>query len=782
MPLLVSCAAWWIAGLLVGPSWAEAIGAVAACTVALAMACAVAWSASRPAAGARGHRAGATRAPVLLALSTIGAAGVLSGAHRARHDRLCREALASTAPTARREPLRVVLDAHAAPGRQLRGEVRGTGRLAGCRARATGRVTNGTADAGAIVTVAGTAMATSHGLRITGSVGRPIGHDRLRQWRGAAAARIDRLFGSDAPVVRALLVADRDDVPTDLRERFADAGLVHLLAISGLHVAIIAGALGTLCSAARLPRRIGAALAVAIITLYVAVIGAPAPAVRSAVMLATARLAEHWQRPLHPWTALALGAVLPTVDPTVVHTLGWQLSVSGVAALVASGALLRRFRLGAPTRFERRHPRVGDALRAARQLHGWRWGLIRDAAASTAATVVTAPLIAWHFGRLSVIGPLANLVAGPVVSLLQPALFLALLLAPLEPLARLVADGSRLLLGALAWTADTAAAVPWSVLHVAPGWLAATAAGVASAAAVRATAVRRAAPSLVVAAAALVVVIWSPFVAPPPGQLELHMLDVGQGDALALRTPRGRWILVDAGRRWDGGDAGRRTVVPYVRRRGGRVAMMIATHAHDDHVGGAATVVRALRPGQWWEPAFIGTSSGYREALDAVRRTRTPWRRVRPGDQLRLDGVALTVLGPDSAWTAAQEDANEASVVVLVQFGLVRILLTGDAEGGAEGWLVRRWGDTLAADVLKLGHHGSRTSSTPGFLDAVGPRLGLVSVGAGNRYRHPSAEVVAAFTDRGVPLLRTDEDGTVVLRTDGRRIDVDGRGGRWTLP
>jgi competence protein ComEC len=144
--------------------------------------------------------------------------------------------------------------------------------------------------------------------------------------------------------------------------------------------------------------------------------------------------------------------------------------------------------------------------------------------------------------------------------------------------------------------------------------------------------------------------------------------------------------------------------------------------------------------------------------------------------------VALTVLGPDSAWTAAQEDANEASVVVLVQFGLVRILLTGDAEGGAEGWLVRRWGDTLAADVLKLGHHGSRTSSTPGFLDAVGPRLGLVSVGAGNRYRHPSAEVVAAFTDRGVPLLRTDEDGTVVLRTDGRRIDVDGRGGRWTLP
>jgi competence protein ComEC len=141
------------------------------------------------------------------------------------------------------------------------------------------------------------------------------------------------------------------------------------------------------------------------------------------------------------------------------------------------------------------------------------------------------------------------------------------------------------------------------------------------------------------------------------------------------------------------------------------------------------------------------------------------------------------VLAPDSAWTARQHDANETSVVVRVDYGSRRLLFTGDAEASEEAWLVERVGcAALRADVLKLGHHGSRTSTTPAFLAAVSPRLAIASVGAGNRYGHPAPAVVARLAEAAIPLWRTDEDGTVVVRTNGRALSVEGNGGRWVAP
>lgn len=144
--------------------------------------------------------------------------------------------------------------------------------------------------------------------------------------------------------------------------------------------------------------------------------------------------------------------------------------------------------------------------------------------------------------------------------------------------------------------------------------------------------------------------------------------------------------------------------------------------------------------------------------------------------------MSFHVLGPDSAWTAVQHNANEASVVMMVSYRGVRFLLTGDAEGEEEEWLVEHLGDELRADVLKLGHHGSRTSSTPAFVEAVKPSLGVVSVGIANRYKHPSTEVLERFASDGVPLLRTDREGTIVVATDGKRLIVSSRRDLWILP
>ena len=137
------------------------------------------------------------------------------------------------------------------------------------------------------------------------------------------------------------------------------------------------------------------------------------------------------------------------------------------------------------------------------------------------------------------------------------------------------------------------------------------------------------------------------------------------------------------------------------------------------------------------------------------------------------------MLAPDSAWMAGLTDPNEASVVLRLSYGAVRLLLMGDAEAGEEGWLLARYGDSLRADVLKVGHHGSSTSSTAPFLDAVRPDVALVSVGAGNSYHHPSQEVLQALDERGVHLLRTDDDGTIVVSTDGHDLEVRANGLRW---
>jgi competence protein ComEC len=261
------------------------------------------------------------------------------------------------------------------------------------------------------------------------------------------------------------------------------------------------------------------------------------------------------------------------------------------------------------------------------------------------------------------------------------------------------------------------------------------------------------------------------------------VIDVGQGDAIAFRTPHGRWILVDAGRTWNHGDAGRSTVVPYLRRRGGDLAMFVLTHPHADHVGGAATVLRSLAPADLRDAAFAGSSESYRAALSEAARLGVPWARVHPGDSAVVDAVVVQFLAPDSGWTASLKDPNLASTVALIRYGETRFLLTGDAEVPEENWLLAHRAEALHADVLKVGHHGSATSTSALFLEAVSPRIALVSVGAGNSYGHPSRQVMQSLLDAGVLVMRTDQLGDIVVRTDGRALSTRVGSGEWrTVP
>jgi competence protein ComEC len=715
----------YLAGLLAGFGGIAAPAAILAATVVVV---AIARDRSRAAAVAAFAVAGC-----------LAASAATESVHR------CVRALAHTSTTTAR------IAADAEPGALAHGE------SVECGAPLSVFVANGHASAGATVRIRGqlSAAADSGSINILSAsitqIAEPPWTTRLRS---RAIRQTDSAFGGDAPLVRALVLADKSDMSPQVRDRWAAAGLAHVLAVAGLHVGIIAAVVELLLMVLRVSRRFAPIVGVVIIIIYVVTLGAPPAAVRAAAMLAIRALCRLRQRSVSPWAIVALGGCQPLFNPWAVLAVGYQLSVVGVGALIMAARLAARLPI-------RRRPR-------------WRRELVAAVAYTVVASVASAPLVAWTFGRVSVIAPLTNLAAGPFVASVQPILFLGVLLGPIQPAARFVADAAHPLLVTMDGIVTYAANVPGASIAVWPSTVSALGSALVTICVLVACVHERPERPLIIGALAAAILVWLP---PPRGAdwTELHMIDVGQGDAIALRTRGGHWVLIDAGRIWPGGDAGRRTVVPYIAHRGGILIAFILTHPHADHVGGAASVLDALRPASYYDAAFVTPSGPYDASLQAARRDQVHWGRVHPGDSLVVDEATIRILAPDSVFEASLPNPNNASTVALVRVGTVRFLLMGDAERAEEDWLLEHEPDLLSADVLKVGHHGSNTSSTPAFLDAVRPKIALVSVGVGNSYGHPSPEIMADLARRGAQVLRTDRLGTVVLATDGKSVVVRGR-------
>jgi competence protein ComEC len=342
-----------------------------------------------------------------------------------------------------------------------------------------------------------------------------------------------------------------------------------------------------------------------------------------------------------------------------------------------------------------------------------------------------------------------------------------------------------LLLRALAYVASAAAAVPYGHARVSATtlllWLLAGAAflllqrratSVAatsgeeaeSPAAVRSFRRRRYLRHGVLAASLYALLTWVPAFT-PAGALEVHAIDVGQGDAIAVRTPHGRWLLVDAGMRSDRWDAGRARVVPYLLNAGARrIDLLVLTHAHADHIGGALAVFEAFDVGTVVDPGAPARSAQFVETLAAAAAEPARWIWPRAGSELLIDGVRLTFLFPPTRALDAPPDPNDLSLAFRLGYGRFGALFMGDAPASVEAELVKDYGGRLAAQLLKAGHHGSATSTSALLLDAVDPDVAVLSVGRENRYGHPAPGVMARLLRHGTRVLRTDERGTIVIR------------------
>jgi competence protein ComEC len=586
--------------------------------------------------------------------------------------------------------------------------------------------------------------------------GSPALSARLRTVLGRASAQ---LYGSRAPLVDALMLGRRGGIDPDLQDRFAQSGLVHLLSISGFHVGLIGGWIFLVARLFGLRRDPALIVAAAASTAYVGFIGWPAPATRAAALalvLARCRVRQRHVRPDELLAATCLMVLL--VDPWAAIDLGGWLSAAA---------------LWGAARFS------GWTDSALGRGFGW-----RTLGSSVGATLATAPITAWALGTVAPVGIVLNFAAIPIAAVAVPGVLVSLLLQPIvAPLARPFAAGAGLLLHGLELVAaagaavpaghqlleagDAGATLPWAVALLAGLWITRPHTTARESA-------RRA--GWTVTAGLWIGLVRAPLLGATDGDgsLTLHFLDVGQGDAAALRTPAGHWVLVDAGPAGEGADAGRRVVAPFLQRHGVRsLALAVVSHAHADHLGGLPSVMARIRTGLVLEPAAAVSDPRYTGFLERLLADGVPWHPARAGEQFALDGVRFTVLHPTPGWAHWGEDVNEDSAVLLVEYGQFQAVFAGDAGFPAESAMAGR---LRPVDLLKVGHHGSRGSTGDAWLAALEPPVAVISLGR-NDYGHPAPATLERLRAHGVAVHRTDREGTVTVVTDGRGMTVTSRDG-----
>ncbi|HEV8473594.1 MAG TPA: ComEC/Rec2 family competence protein [Methylomirabilota bacterium] len=533
----------------------------------------------------------------------------------------------------------------------------------------------------------------------------------------------ERLPATSAGLLGGLVLGDRSGLPADVQDAFRRAGVYHVLAVSGFNVALLAGAVWAAARSAGGGRRAAAAAAIVAVLGFAAVVGAQPSVVRATVMASLVLSAVLLDREASVTNSLALAAVaILAARPDDLLDPGFQLSFAATAGIVA--APMPRGRLAAAI------------------------------AVSLAAQAAVLPVTLAHFNQLSMIGVLANLAAVPLAGAATVLGLLGVLAAAAGDLAASAVFGAVWpLLLALRAVAAFCAAVPGAVVHLpAPS---AAAIAVYAAALVaglvawhrRDRGVGRAAAGVAgLLLAAAVGLAALPVLSRGDGRLRVTVLDVGQGDAIVVEAPDGRAIVVDAGA---GGaarlDAGERAVAPFLWNRGVlALHATLTTHADVDHAGGMPALRRLFGARETWDG-----STGPRD----------------------VGGARFTPLVAD----VTDGRRNDLAVVLRIELGLAAILLASDVERAGERALLGAR-TPLAATVLKVGHHGAATSTTPEFLAAVRPSVAIVSVGARNAYGHPDAGVLARLAATGASVYRTDRDGAVLVETDGRALTIT----RWS--
>lgn len=573
--------------------------------------------------------------------------------------------------------------------------------------------------------------------------------------RRAIARHVGNHDQQSAAIAIAILIGDRGSLDPVVEQRLQEAGTYHVIAISGGNIAILASVILALLWMVRIRGGWASGAAIAVLIAYAYVAGGGSSVARATLMAAIylgLRVIDQRTAPLHAMSVTLIGVLLAT--PLAIADVGLWLTFGATAAIIAGARVLPL-----PER---------PWLRAPAAL----------VLASLAAEVALMPVSAYVFQRVTIAGLAANLAAIPAMAVAQIAAMVTVAADAMgvAGLAGVAGWTTHWGVGALLASSAVVDFAPWLTWRVpSPALLVVVAYYGCLVAAV--VLVRWKRPAV----AAAMLLLW--VVAAPQtwtrvfgdGRLHLTMMDVGQGDATLVTLPNGRTLMVDSGGVSQGGgfDIGDRVLGPALRYRGlRRLDYLAITHGDQDHIGGAAALVRDFSPGEIWYGTYVNHHPASMRLQSMAFYKRTAWRWLLAGDRVELGGVEVRVHHPPIADWQRQKVRNDDSIVLELRYGQVSVLMTGDISREVEESLIPSL-DLLPIVILKSPHHGSGTSSSQAFIDKLKPRIVLVSCGRGNPFGHPQPYVIDRYKAVGAEILRTDLDGQIEVITDGTTVATE---------
>jgi competence protein ComEC len=571
--------------------------------------------------------------------------------------------------------------------------------------------------------------------------------------------RIDGLYGeTEAGFIKAILLGEKDALSKKLKDDFSNAGLSHILAVSGLHTGVIALILLTIIPVVVRNRNVARIITIVILIYYV-FLSHSAPSVqRAVIMISLVLIAKILQKPADNINILFAAAfIILLIDPRQLFTLGFQFSFLSVFAILVIYPVFRKVLYPLQSRFEPIY-----------------W-LLNLMLLSFVIQLLLAPLTAYYFHQVPFGGIIANVAAIPLVSLILPLTLLTIFF-PIASLNVYYVAANNLLMNILFRISDLVSTNRillldfinleiWQVISIF-GIV-----GVLIFVWQERYSFKRKFSYVIGGGSALILIIILPLIFYPP-KLTLTVLDVSQGDAIFLQTPSRKNILIDTGDKRDTKDYGEQVVVPFLRANQIRTLdLLVLTHPHSDHIGGAAYVLDNVKVKTILIPLCNYESELFDNLWKKITEKEIP---VVFADTLlvfeQFPRMKMRVLSPYQGYVTT--NVNNYSVVLQCVYKDFSFILTGDAEAEVEEWLCGTYGEELDVDMLKIGHHGSKSSSTDIFLDMVTPEYAAISVGRYNRFGHPSTEVLTRLDGYGIDYFRTDEDGAIIFTYNGERLEI----------